>query len=65
MSYQREPIGAPCALCAAPVADEDTAVRTLSRTLPYTPKIWHRRCFEAQRAGRRQAAASPRGATTS
>lgn len=50
MSYQRKPIGSPCARCGAPVDVEDVAVRTLTRTLPYTPKIWHRGCFEAQKS---------------
>jgi hypothetical protein len=49
VSYQRKPIGSPCAGCGAPVASEPVAVRTLTRTLPYTPKIWHRPCFEAHR----------------
>ena len=46
MSYQRKPIGSPCTLCGEPVGDEAVAVRTLTSTLPYTPKIWHRPCFE-------------------
>jgi hypothetical protein len=50
VSYQRKPIGSPCAQCGRPVEAEDVAVRTLTRTLPYTPKIWHRACFEAQKA---------------
>lgn len=49
MSYQRKPLGSPCAACGAPVDAEGLAVRTLTRTLPYTPKIWHRACFEAQK----------------
>jgi hypothetical protein len=50
MSYQRKPLGSACARCARPVEVEAVAVRTLTRTLPYTPKIWHRPCFEAHRA---------------
>jgi len=50
MSYQRKPIGSPCSLCGEPVSDEGVAVRTLTRTLPYIPKIWHRPCFEAHKA---------------
>jgi hypothetical protein len=50
MSYQRKPLGSPCAACGTPVEAEGLAVRTLTRTLPYTPKIWHRACFEAQKA---------------
>jgi hypothetical protein len=46
MSYQRKPLGSPCAHCGEPVDDEVIAVRTLTTTLPYTPKIWHRACFE-------------------
>lgn len=57
MSYQRKPIGSPCAGCGAPVQSETVAVRTLTRTLPYTPKIWHRGCYDASRAGVRPAAA--------
>ena len=48
MAYQRKPLNSPCALCGESVADEATAVRTLTNTLPYTPKIWHRPCFEAR-----------------
>jgi hypothetical protein len=50
MSYQRKPIGSPCAGCGAPVSEEGSAVRTLTRTLPYTPKIWHRPCFATHQA---------------
>jgi len=32
------------------VNDESVAVRTLNNFLPYTPKIWHRPCFEAKKA---------------
>ncbi len=61
MSYQRKPIGSPCAGCGAGVESETVAVRTLTRTLPYTPKIWHRACFEAHRAAQEagQAANAP------
>jgi hypothetical protein len=66
MSYQRKPIGSPCAHCGQPVEAEPVAVRTLTRTLPYTPKIWHRGCFEAhkaaQAAGAQPAAAPARAA---
>jgi len=31
------------------VTDEKVAVRTLNNYLPYTPKIWHRPCFEEQK----------------
>lgn len=58
MSYQRKSIGSPCAACGAPVQSETIAVRTLTRTLPYTPKIWHRGCYDASKAGARPAAAS-------
>ncbi len=58
MSYQRKPLGSPCAHCGAPVEAEAVAVRTLTRTLPYTPKIWHRDCFE-DRKTRAPAAAQP------
>jgi hypothetical protein len=54
MAYQRKPIGSNCSLCGQPVGDEAIAVRTLTNTLPYTPKIWHRTCFEQRTA--RQAA---------
>jgi hypothetical protein len=50
MSYQRKPIGTPCSLCGAPVRDEAIAVRSLTNTLPYTPKIWHRPCYEQRNA---------------
>jgi hypothetical protein len=46
MAYQRKPIGSPCSRCGQPVAEERVAVRTLTNYLPYTPKIWHRPCFE-------------------
>lgn len=46
MSYQRKPLGSPCSRCGQPVTDETAAVRTLNNFLPYTPKIWHRPCFE-------------------
>jgi hypothetical protein len=60
MSYQRKSIGSPCAHCGAPVSSEGVAVRTLTRTLPYTPKIWHRDCFEARKAqGQPAAGARP------
>ncbi len=45
MAYQRKPIGSPCSRCGQPVDEERVAVRTLNRTLPYVPKIWHRGCF--------------------
>jgi hypothetical protein len=48
MAYQRKPLNSPCALCGKPVAEEAIAVRTLTTTLPYTPKIWHRPCYEAR-----------------
>jgi hypothetical protein len=60
MSYQRKPIGSPCSLCGEPVGDEAIAVRTLTNTLPYTPKIWHRTCFEQRQA--RPVARSPQEA---
>jgi hypothetical protein len=50
MAYQRKPINSPCSLCGGPVSDEAVAVRTLTSTLPYTPKIWHRVCFEQRNA---------------
>ncbi len=46
MSYQRKPLGSPCSRCGQPVTDEKVTVRTLNNFLPYTPKIWHRACFE-------------------
>ncbi len=49
MAYQRRPIGSPCSRCGQPVTDEKVAVRTLNNYLPYTPKIWHRPCFEEQK----------------
>jgi hypothetical protein len=61
MSYQRKPLGSQCWLCAQPVTDEKVAVRTLNNVLPYTPKIWHRSCFEAhkleQQSGPKRSAA--------
>jgi hypothetical protein len=50
MAYQRKPIHSPCSLCGGSVSDEAVAVRTLTSTLPYTPKIWHRACFEQRNA---------------
>jgi len=50
MAYQRKPLGSPCYGCGEPVKDESVAVRTLNNYLPYTPKIWHRPCFEAKKA---------------
>jgi hypothetical protein len=59
MSYHRQPIGSPCSLCGRPVAEESVAVRTLTGSLPYVPKIWHRPCFELKTQRR---AAAPVGA---
>jgi hypothetical protein len=50
MAYKHKSIGSPCSLCGEPVSDEAVAVRTLTNTLPYTPKIWHRVCFEQRKA---------------
>ena len=59
MSYQRKPPGSPCSRCGQPVMDEKVAVRTLNTFLPYTPKIWHRACFEEHKRG-----AAPRPVVT-
>lgn len=49
MSYQRKALGSVCSGCGQPVTDEKVAVRTLNNFLPYTPKIWHRPCFDAHK----------------
>ena len=59
MSYQRKPLGSPCSRCGQAVTDEKVAVRTLNNVLPYTPKIWHRSCFDAHKRETASASLGP------